>query len=379
MTGSAASKGVVVFLPDWRNGNPYQDYLARSVEAASGCEVRFENIPRVRFPLQTVLARNPGTRVLHLHWIPPYVHRIYWYKNRFRARYMLGTLIADILMARLRGVSVVWTAHNFISHEAQSAHRERIARRWLSRVVSRVIFHSEEARAFATLGWGLKRMPRRSTVIPHGNYMDMYAPDDARRDAIRQELGFGPGTRTILFFGAIRRYKGLDELVAAFKLTDDPNLRLVIAGGAQNTDTEDWAKELATLDPRIVTRIGFVPDEDVAPLFALADLVVIPFRRTLTSGSAILALSLGAPLALPVHARVLGLPETPGVQYFEDVEHLAYIMRKLGGMNRLESYESNRAVAARLDWRSIGAETVRAYGLRGQADARGVPQTDPAE
>jgi glycosyltransferase involved in cell wall biosynthesis len=107
-----------------------------------------------------------------------------------------------------------------------------------------------------------------------------------------------PCGTTLLFFGLIRRYKGLDVLVSALPELRRrvPDARLVVAGDPLEpiAPVRELAAVLGVADA-IEWRLGFVPDPEVAPLVASAALVVLPYREIESSGVLALAFGHGRP------------------------------------------------------------------------------------
>jgi beta-1,4-mannosyltransferase len=156
-------------------------------------------------------------------------------------------------------------------------------------------------------------------VIPHGSYLGAY-PDTLTREEARTRLGIPDAGPVLLFLGAVRGYKGTDELVAAFHALPDPAARLLIAGKPRGDGIAERLRAAVVADPRIRLHLGHVPDEELQVWLRAADVVTLPFRDILTSGSAILALSFGRPVVAPA----LGcLPETvpadAGILYDPDL------------------------------------------------------------
>ena len=105
------------------------------------------------------------------------------------------------------------------------------------------------------------------------------------RATSRQELGYTQADRILFFFGTLDWRKGVDLLLDVFKKLQDPNFRLIIAGG-QPTRTKEarqykaWYAELiqkvAALHPR-VRMYGFIPHDQLIQLLSAADLMVLPY------------------------------------------------------------------------------------------------------
>lgn len=143
----------------------------------------------------------------------------------------------------------------------------------------------------------------RVVIAPHGPYNHY---DQAKRTEHEGDFVF-------LYFGIIRPYKGVEDLVAAFELLPEAvrsTSRLVIVG-------ETWEGWTAPLDAvaaspdrdRITVVNRYVDDEEVAAHFAAADAVVLPYRRSSSSGPLHIAMSAGLPVVV---ASVGGLVEAAG-------------------------------------------------------------------
>jgi glycosyltransferase involved in cell wall biosynthesis len=100
----------------------------------------------------------------------------------------------------------------------------------------------------------------------------------------RQQLGIDPAKKTLLFFGLIRDYKGLDLLINAMSLLD-ASYQLIIAGESYG----DFGKyrqqiEASPAKQRITVLNRYIGDEEVPVLFSASDLLVVPYRSATQSG-----------------------------------------------------------------------------------------------
>ena len=120
-------------------------------------------------------------------------------------------------------------------------------------------------------------------VIPHGRLP--YAASCAPL----------PDTPTILFFGRLEHYKGLDLFVEAAEIAAQsvPHLRAIVAGqGSDASRCQALVRSPALFD----WRLGFVPNEETASLFAEASVVVLPYRDASQSGVVPMAFANGRPV-----------------------------------------------------------------------------------
>ena len=144
-------------------------------------------------------------------------------------------------------------------------------------------------------------------AMPGEAALDATAPGDAAPDEVRP-LPIGPAP-TLLFFGLVRPYKGLDVLIDALAIAREavPGVRLVVAGEFwQRADAFRAQADRLGLGDAVTLRDGYVQNEEVAPLFASADAVVLPYRAATSSGVLTLAIEHGVPMIV---TDVGGLPE----------------------------------------------------------------------
>lgn len=142
---------------------------------------------------------------------------------------------------------------------------------------------------------------------PHPLY-DNYGPAVNREDAIRK-LALNSADRHILFFGFIRKYKGLDILLEA--MTDPrikaAGIKLIVAG--EYYGDEDYYTSLIErygLQDQLRLFTSFIPNSEVGNYFAAADLVVQPYRTATQSGITQIAYHFEKPMVV---TNVGGLAE----------------------------------------------------------------------
>jgi glycosyltransferase involved in cell wall biosynthesis len=157
-----------------------------------------------------------------------------------------------------------------------------------------------------------RHQPRgtRVEIAPHGPF-DQYQRGDVPRQG--QALPFPatrPGEVSLLFFGTIRPYKGLEDLLRVFNglaADEAAGLRLTVIGETWEGCTEPGRLIAASPYRDRITFINdYVPDDVVAAAFSRADVVVLPYRRSSSSGPLHVAMSWGLPVVV---SRVGGLPE----------------------------------------------------------------------
>jgi glycosyltransferase involved in cell wall biosynthesis len=148
------------------------------------------------------------------------------------------------------------------------------------------------------------------TYLPNGKDTSLFDPARYDPDASRVKCGLA-GYRVLMFPGAPRPHKGLEDVLMAIELLDQPDLRLVIVGGNPYDDYDD---KLIERWGRWIVKLPEVPVEQMPEIVAAAHVVVVPQRDTATARAQFpIKLTEGMAMAKPVLAtRVGDIPEILG-------------------------------------------------------------------
>ncbi len=274
-----------------KNDNPYIALLYTALRA-QGVSVQAADLRPWR-----LLAGGQGYEALHIHW-PEYVmvgagsgltHEI-------RVRSAALALHASVRLLRARGVRIVWTAHNIRPHDPDVPASQIDLYRWLGREADAVIVHTPHAGQLVR-----ERLGRTGPMYlaRHGNYLGAYASPKLDRKTLRGRYGFDDTDQILLAFGQIRTYKRLVELVGDFEASTPPSAHLIIAGAPKDTGVTQELKRMAAANNRVVLLDRYIPEREVAELYALADLAVLNYSEVFSSGALLLALSLGLAVLTP--------------------------------------------------------------------------------
>lgn len=342
--------------PDYRKDNPYQTLLCGALEAA-GFQVAFPLGYRRVLPLFRLLRERRGASVLHLHWQDAYIRS----RSAFGSTFYAVKLVADLACIKLWRYRIVWTVHNGLPHDTPLVGLHRGLQRAIAYLADAVIVHSDAAKEEVL---PLLRVDSgKMCVIPHGTYREYYGKPVDKRLA-RAQLGLPESGRIYVQVGMLRPYKGTEELLAAWNAVccDSGEAHLVIAGLPLSEEYRSTVAALAASSPRTIFRPGFIRDSDMCVYLSAADYLVLPFRRVLTSGSVLLAMSYGVPVIAPsvpvvvetLKGKVEWLydPSTPGG--LEDALRRTFgttpLSVEYGGMSH--------------DWSAIAASTGACYSER---------------
>jgi glycosyltransferase involved in cell wall biosynthesis len=346
------------------SGNPYQRLLYTNT-AMGRVQVSYFDPPTGYWALfaapLTILrllgARLTGVRLVHIHWL--YFLELPDYGMLFRWVSFVQT-IAVLKSMSLLGLRIIWTAHNVLPHEGRNTYGLRITK-YLAKTASTIIVHSQQANLeLAEFG---VTTARKTVVIPHGNYDGVY-PESLTCTQARTKLGIESNDTAILFFGLIRKYKGVGDLLQAFEQLQRPDVRLIIAGECQDAGLAKTIAKAARKNKHILFINKPIPEENVAEYFAAADISCMPFKNITTSGSAILAATFGKPLVAPLLGAIKDVPSEVGALYNpEEPEALLHALKKVlrSKKNRTAMSKASRAYADTLSWDAIARKTYSVY------------------
>jgi glycosyltransferase involved in cell wall biosynthesis len=255
----------------------------------------------------------------------------------------LGIPRYDIHWLRRIDAPTVLTAHDVLPRQ------ERNLRAWgeALALVGRVIVQSQRAvEELAARGVPRDHLAR----VPHPVFEGPELPP--------------PSGSTLLFFGLMRAYKGLDVLVQA--LPEIPGARLVVAGDVAEREAVDralWQVSWLGVEDRIEWQLRFISAEEIAPLMERSTLCVLPYRKIDSSGVLATALGLGRPAVV---TDVGGLPDAirdygaGRVVPPDDPDALAAACRELLA-DPLPAYEGALAARRALTWDAAAEEHERIY------------------
>jgi len=185
-------------------------------------------------------------------------------------------------------IKIIGLIHNAIPHEKRFF--DTLFAKFFFKRCDGFIVLSEPVKADL-----LKLMPSAKILLsPHPIYDHYNAKTDANE--AKTQLGLIPDKKTLLFFGLIREYKGLDLLIESMSLLDN-DYQLIIAGESY----EDFDKYQSLIDDspfrdNIKVLQQYIPDNMVSILFSASDVLVLPYRSATQSGVVAVAYQLETPM-----------------------------------------------------------------------------------
>lgn len=210
----------------------------------------------------------------------------------------LGTILKRV--RKNRHTKIICLADNIIPHEKRLG--DKPFTRYFLKSCDAFITMSEKVLSDLRLFQKVKPVK----LVPHPLY-DNFGSIISKQEA-REKLGIGNKEPILLFFGFIRKYKGLDILLEAMadERVKKSGIKLLIAGEFYD-DAKKYEEQIDKLGIRqqLILRTDFIPDNEVKNYLCAADTVVQPYRSATQSGVSPLAYHFEKPMIV---TNVGGLP-----------------------------------------------------------------------
>ena len=179
-------------------------------------------------------------------------------------------------LLRKKGIKVIAILHNVIAHEKRLGD-EALTKYLFNRCDGFVLLNKASEKDLLSL------KPDAKYIIHSHPLYDHYG---SKIDTItaRNLLGVPADKKTVLFFGFIRDYKGLDILIDSFKELDD-SYHLIIAGEVYG-DFRKYDEQISRLGlaGRISLHVKYIPETEIPLYFSASDVCVLPYRTATQSG-----------------------------------------------------------------------------------------------
>jgi glycosyltransferase involved in cell wall biosynthesis len=356
------TRAAVFTFPKWQS-NPYLVMLLLEARAR-GFPMEGSTDPSA---LIAELSDARSNRVVHLHWTSPITEGA---ANEAEAYRRVGTLIASVKRAVARGRTVVWTVHNTLPHDTKYPDAARRLHRELAGSVSSIHMLSEQTPSAVAHEFAIP--PDRTVVIPHSSYYGVYGSWLPRAKA-QAALGARTDATSILFFGQVRPYKGLENLLGAVeRLADAEDPFQLLVAGKPSPEASELIVALEQAPVAVTAALRFIEDDEVSTWFSAADVLVAPYRYILNSGTMHLAATFGVPTVLPGldHLRKQFGDES-WVRFFDTDDPSSSIAEVL--RSHFYSDEDNRLAAREFARRYTPLRMARTYAdyLDGLGGSRG--------
>ena len=266
--------------------------------------------PSFLFPGTSQYTDEPAPEDIEIYSVINSIHPINWYQvgnalNRIRpdiivVRFwipLMGPAFGTILrrVRKNKHTRIIAIADNVIPHE------KRLGDGPFTR------YFLKSCDAFITMSENVMRDLRQfektkpAQLVRHPLYDNFGEP--VSKEEARKKLGINTDDKIILFFGFIRKYKGLDILLDAMKLLHPTagapagTPKLLVAGEFYE-DAKPFQEQIKRLgiEDSLILRTDFIPDSEVKYYLCAADVVIQPYRNATQSGVTPLAYHFEKPM-----------------------------------------------------------------------------------
>lgn len=267
----------------------------------------------------------------------------------------LGTIARRV---RKKGIKVLAITDNVIPHEKFPA-KKQLANYFI-----------KGCDGFITMSKAVMKDLEMFTQTPHRKFLlhPLYTSFGEKLDKTeaRRALGLPEDAPVVLFFGLIRKYKGLDLLLEAFyELRSNPGIKLVIAGEFYEDKQPylDLIKHYG-IEEQVILHGKFIANEDVKLYFSAADLVALPYKDATQSGVTQVSFHFEVPTLV---TNVGGLAEiipdrTAGYVVDSKGKAIAEAIHDYFSNHRMEAFtEGMKREKQKYDWKIFVDEVVDLY------------------
>jgi len=314
---------------------------------------KFRVISGIKWIIGTILsvfhARFSGISIFHFH---------IFYTNIL--------VLFNLLFVKILFGKVVLTVHDVSSFSNSS--NSSIIGKLVYKLTDRIMTHNEFSKSeIINMNANLSSC---ISIVPHGNYTP-FINVQYDKEKSKEQLGIPNNRRILLFFGMIKKVKGLEILLSALKgvIKRNPDVLLVIAGKPWENDFSNYQKiiDKNNLSEYILLHTKFIDQEDVEHYYCASDLVVLPYKKNYQSGVLMMTLSYERPALvsdLPPLKEIISDNENGFLFKTENVSDLTsrinsilsdeVLMEKV----RIKGIE---LISTKYDWGEIGRQTKLAY------------------
>lgn len=343
-----------IIIPEMKS-SPYLAQLYEKLEE----RMNIWELKEFTFQYWYLIYRRKRAQIFHIHWI----ERLY--RHRFGPFY-LTNFIAPFLLKICKHAlhyTIVVTLHNIEPHE--STFLDRPLFKLILSMSDKIIVHNNFSVQKTLQTYG-KDLLTKIVIVPHGNFVSYFTNDISKREA-RKKLGIKDSAFVFLFFGYLRPYKGLENLIDAFRKTFQGKQEtiLMIVGRPPFKWYADVIRSKTRKLSNCVLRCEFVPDDDVQLYLNAADVGVLAHEEITTPATLFLFISFRKPVIasnLPPNREICS---REFCIFFKpnSMESLANAMKKAyDNKGEVQKMGVNAFKKAQLfDWDSISRKTLDLY------------------
>ena len=240
--------------------------------------------------------------------------------------------------------------------------------KWIYKLTDLILTHNEFSKT-EILRLNNFNLPKIK-IVPHGNYIPFI---DIQKDKFvsREKLGIPKNKKVLLFFGMIKKVKGLEILLKALVKVKEKHtdVLLLIAGKVWENDFGHYQEiiDKNNLQDFCLLHTKFIPDLDVAHYYCASDLVVLPYKKIYQSGVLIMTLSFGKPILVSNLSPIKEIITDNKNGFLFETENVESLTKRINFILKdkmlLEKVgkEGYKLILTNYNWEGIGRKTKEAY------------------
>jgi glycosyltransferase involved in cell wall biosynthesis len=266
-------------------------------------------------------------------------------------------LISSIIFCflKIKGTKLLLTEHNPKPHKGDNIYskfNQRLAKLIVRKVSYRIIVHGDNIKK-DLIEDGVKR--ENISIIPHGDY-SYYT---------KWSQNLMEENNTILFFGLIKEYKGLEYLLRAIPLITPsiPDLKVIVAGEGDFSKYREYIYN----ESRFEIHNRYILDEEVAELFERASIVVLPYTEASQSGIIPIAYAFKKPVVVTDVGSISEVVEDGITGYIIPPKNTEYLAKSIIKILQDKSKKYNMGLKAysklenEMSWPLIAEKHIEVY------------------
>ena len=284
----------------------------------------------------------------------------------FHIFYTNFLVLFNLLFVKILFGKVVLTVHDVSSFSNSS--NSLIITNMIYKLTDRIITHNQFSKSeLVNVNADLSSY---ISIVPHGNYIP-FINIQFNKEKSRKQLAIPNNRRVLLFFGMIKKVKGLEILLSALKgvVKENPDVLLVIAGKPWENDFSLYQNIIDenNLSDYILLHTKFIQQEDVEHYYCASDLVVLPYTKIYQSGVLMMTLSFERPALvsdLPPLTEIISDNENG---FLFKTENMSDLTNKLNSILLDEvlmekvRFKGVEFIKKKHDWLDIGRQTLQVY------------------
>jgi len=267
--------------------------------------------------------------------------------------------LIPLIISKILGLRVILIVHDVSGFGDRD--NNGIRNFILNSLVNNIVVHNKFSRD-RLFNDSSKKIKNKTAIIKHGNFTSNEFVKINREEALDQ-LKLSSEYKYVLFFGQIKKVKGVDVLLNAFEMVSDPKVRLIIAGKPWLDSFEEYESIIneKNLNDRVIKRIQFIENDVRDLLFSACEMLILPYKEIYQSGVLLMALSSKIPVIvsdLIPFKEVIG--DDCGIQ-FENMNHVDLAEKINYAIKHPEELKTNsengyKNMKFNYSWRTIAQE-----------------------